>query len=291
MHVELYDLTITFKDISPNQTKMRRTTITTAYEHLSEILLPGLRIMNPDDDNTGSGSSEIASAVYNQVSSADFMETRVKSIDVTGFRIALDCDHWTPRGWFPEHPFHTIPSHFRERLSEGSPSSNLIRIDNTTLLLRVSRRKKNRGFTAAIVTLNEDAIQLALTPAQLISIAHLESAVKVWKRRIEYAFAKRPLIKDGKNWKEWWQYAKRAALRRQRKSAKSIPNRPSKKTTEAIILGDYQKPFKMPSALLRHTMRLAQRTRTIVSMILMMKWMNTMMQNTPRRKKCLLVLA
>ena len=110
----------------------------------------------------------------------------------------------------------------------------MIRIDNTTLLLRVSRRKKNRGFTAAIVTLNEDAIQLALTPAQLISIAHLESAVKVWKRRIEYAFAKRPLIKDGKNWKEWWQYAKRAALRRQRKSAKSIPNRPSKKTTEAI---------------------------------------------------------
>ncbi len=237
VHVELKDLTITFKDISPKPNKDETDDNHDGdTKHLSEIsvCLDCLRIMNPDDDNTGSGSSEIASALYNQVSSADFMETRVKSIDVTGFRIALDCDHWTPRGWFPEHPFHTIPSHFRERLSEGSPSSNLIRIDNTTLLLRVSRRKKNRGFTAAIVTLNEDAIQLALTPAQLISIAHLESAVKVWKRRIEYAFAKRPLIKDGKNWKEWWQYAKRAALRRQRKSAKSIPNRPSKKTTEAI---------------------------------------------------------
>ena len=102
VHVELKDLTITFKDISPKPNKDETDLLITNghyLKHLSEIsvCLDCLRIMNPDDDNTGSGSSEIASALYNQVSSADFMETRVKSIDVTGFRIALDCDHWTPR--------------------------------------------------------------------------------------------------------------------------------------------------------------------------------------------------
>ena len=238
MHVELENVTIIFKDISPKREKEQtEDSDDDETKHLSEfsIRLDCLRIANPNDDDADSKSSEIASAFYSQASSVDFMETRVKSIDVTGFRVALECDCRTPRGWFPEHPFLTISSPSKEHSHEGSPSPTLIRVDNTTLLLRVSRRKKNRGFAAAIVAVNDDAIHLALTPAQLISIAHLESALKVWKKRIEYAFAKRPLNKDGKNWKEWWQYAKRAVLRGRRESKKSTPNQrgPSRKRTEA----------------------------------------------------------
>ena len=239
IHVELKNVTIAFKDISPKPEKERTEDHDEVKrKHLSEISvhLESLRITNPDDDDAGSRSSEIASTLYNQAASGGFMETRVKSIDITGFRVALDCDCLTPRGWFPEHPFSMITSTARDCLSEGSPTSNLVRVDNTSLLLRISRRKRNRGFAAAIVALNDDGIHLALTPAQLISIAHLESALKVWKKRIEYAFARRPLIKDGKNWKEWWQYAKRAVLRGRRESKKSTTpnrNRQSRKMTEA----------------------------------------------------------
>jgi hypothetical protein len=111
IHVELENVTIAFKDISPKPEKERTEDHDEVKrKHLSEISvhLESLRITNPDDDDAGSRSSEIASTLYNQAASGGFMETRVKSIDITGFRVALDCDCLTPRGWFPEHPFSMI---------------------------------------------------------------------------------------------------------------------------------------------------------------------------------------
>lgn len=221
IHVEIENVTVIFKDIIATQTTTTDVDADADVEenaqlNLSEFSahLDFLRISNPndDDDDTNSDAADIVSELYNQaLKSSDYMETRVKSIEIFGLKVSLHCDSHTARGWFPEHPFCENAKHSNSKNSHAD--NDLIRLDSGNFLLRVSRRKQSRGFATAIVLSDKSVIHLALTPSQLISIAHFESAMKVWNRRMEYAFARRPLIKDGTNWKQWWRYAKRAVLK------------------------------------------------------------------------------